>query len=57
MIIETILLSGFLYSRSKKLAKKFQSSKEKSGIVEDINSVSEDKTKKMVGTKKEREIV
>ncbi len=57
MILETILLSGFLYSRSKKLATKFQSSKEKGEAEREINSVAEEKVKKMVGNKQDREIV
>lgn len=57
MILETILLSSFLYSRSKKLTKKFQSSNENEATVQDVKSVAEEKVKKMVGSKKDREIV
>lgn len=56
MIIETILLSGFLYLRSKKLAKKQPKPSEK--VAEDTAlevSIAEERMRKMVGSPQERE--
>jgi heavy metal translocating P-type ATPase len=56
MIIEVILLSSFLFSRSKKLAKKQQELQEKSedNPPSDV-SVVEDRMRKMVGNPQQRE--
>ena len=59
MIFEVILLSGFLYSRSKKLAK-LQQPKEQpedtDGTKQEMASVSEQKMRKMVGTHHDRQV-
>ena len=59
MIFEVILLSGFLYSRSKKLAK-LQQPKEQpedtDGTKQEMASVSEQKMRKMVGTHRDRQV-
>lgn len=60
MIFEVILLSGFLYSRSKKLANKHQQSEqnttEADGAKQEITSVREQKIRKMVGNQQDRQI-
>ncbi|MCX7096479.1 MAG: heavy metal translocating P-type ATPase [Methylococcales bacterium] len=54
MIIETILLSGLLYKRSKKLAKKLQADEPADAAKQGVASVAEEKIRKMVGSQQAR---
>ncbi|MCX7092153.1 MAG: heavy metal translocating P-type ATPase [Methylobacter sp.] len=60
MIFEVILLSGFLYSRSKKLAKlqqpKEQPEAVEDGVKQEMVSVREQKIRKMVGNHHDRQV-
>lgn len=59
MIFEVILLSGFLYSRSKKLAKLQQPKEQEEatdGAKQEMTSVREQKIRKMVGNHHDRQV-
>jgi Cu2+-exporting ATPase len=55
VIIEVILLSGFLYSRSKKLAKQQADEKANESVKHEIESVAEERMRKMVGNQHDRQ--
>jgi Cu2+-exporting ATPase len=57
VIIETILLSGFLYSRAKKIAKKQaeQQQEAENENPQELKSIAEEKARKMVGNQQQRE--
>lgn len=55
MILETLVLSGFLYKRSKKLADKLKPVEDKAdGDKQEVRSIAEEKMRKMVGSQQAR---
>jgi heavy metal translocating P-type ATPase len=55
MLIEVLLLSGFLYSRSKKLASQNIAEKKAEDSTGELKSLAEERTLKMVGNAQDRE--